>query len=298
MNRPPTALLAATDLSPPARLAADRAARLAHAAGARLRLVHVLDGSALAQLQALLDEGRTIASTVVEPAQRALDTLAAELTAAHAVPIDTTLTRGAVPDEIARQAHAMDADLLVVGARGAGGIRRKVLGSTAERLLRTSTVPVLAVKQPAHQAYQRVLVPVDFSNWSAPLVALARRVAPQAHLVLQHVWDLPFEGKLRYASVPEDDIERYRQTTQQTALLQLQALAAETGLAQGDWTPCLQAGDPAMVILEQERTLQADLIVIGKQGQRAAQFLLLGSVTHHVLAESAGDVLVSTTGPL
>ena len=63
-------------------------------------------------------------------------------------------------------------------------MRRLVFGSTAERLLRKTMRPMLVVKQRAHEPYQRVLVALDFSAWSKPLMRLARRVAPRAHLVL------------------------------------------------------------------------------------------------------------------
>ena len=68
----------------------------------------------------------------------------------------------------------------MLGARGAGFVRRIALGTTAERLLRTTRRPLLVVKQKAHERYRRVLVPVDFSPSSAQALALARRVAPDA----------------------------------------------------------------------------------------------------------------------
>ena len=49
-----------------------------------------------------------------------------------------------------------------------------------------------------------------------------------------------------------------------------------------------------MAIVEQELEQACDLIVIGKHGRNVMEDLLLGSVTSHVLAESVGDVLVST----
>ena len=46
--------------------------------------------------------------------------------------------------------------------------------------------------------------------------------------------------------------------------------------------------------MEQEQVLACDLVVIGKHGQSAAEALLLGSTTKHLLAEGQADVLVST----
>ncbi|MCW5586962.1 MAG: universal stress protein [Chromatiales bacterium] len=53
--------------------------------------------------------------------------------------------------------------------------------------------------------------------------------------------------------------------------------------------------DPSLAISEQEVERACDLIVVGKHGRSVMEDLLVGSVTSHVLAESVGDVLVSTT---
>lgn len=291
---PFTKLLAATDLSSPARQAADRAAGLAHAAGASLRLMHVQSDGVEGQLQQLLGLGRALEQTLVEQSRRELEKLAAELATSHDVAVQTALVQGAAPHEITREAAQMNADLVVLGARGAGFLRRFVLGSTAERLLRKSTHPMLVVKQRAHEPYRRVLVAVDFSAWSAPLIGLAQRTAPGAHVVLLTAYGVPFEGKLRYASVVEATIGAYREQTRQAAVQQLHALAAGAGLAPADWTPCIAHADASLAIVEQEQEQACDLIVIGKHGRSMLEELLLGSVTTHVLAESAGDVLVST----
>jgi len=288
-------VLAATDFSDPSRLAAQRAARLASTSGARLRLAHVLSASALAQLEKLLGLDTSVEDKLIRQAQQALETLAAELREAHAVIVESVLLKGTALEEITHEAEQAEADVLVVGARGAGLVRHFLLGSTAERLLRKSARPVLVVKQAPQGPYQRVLVPVDFSQGSARLIGLARSVAPGAHLVLLNAYEVPFEGKLRFASVDEATIEGYRMSSFRSASLQLQALAADAGLKSNDWTPCIPRADPSQAIIEHEQALGCDLIVIGKQGQSMTEDLLLGSVTKHVLVESAGDVLVAAS---
>ena len=288
-------ILVATDLSSPARQAAERAARIAGAAGAQLRLVHALNAGMAAQLQQLLGMGSALESTLIEQTHQELQTLALELAAERQVPVGQALLHGNVVDQITREAEAMQADLVVLGARGKDFLRRLMLGSTAERLLRKSTRPMLVVKQRAHEPYRRVLVAVDFSPWSTPLVELTRRVAPQAHLVLLSAYGIPFEGKLRFASVSDAVIKTYREQARQSAERQLHALASGAGLAPSDWTPCLPHADASLAIVEQEQEKACDLIVLGKHGQNMAEELLLGSVTSHVLSESVGDVLVSTS---
>lgn len=294
MSRRLQTIVAATDFSPPARHAADRAARLAHETGAALTLLHVLPGGALAELRQWLGSGSAGEAGLLDDARRQLEQAAAELRAAREVPVMTRLTSGAAVEQIGAAAEAVDADLLVLGARGSDFLRRLVLGTTAERLLRRTTRPLLVVRQQAHEPYRRVLVALDFSPWSAPALALARRVAPHARPLLLGSFEVPFAGKLRFAGVGPETIEHYRQRARVEVTQRLHAAAHAAGLRPGQWDPCVLEGDASMRIVEQEQERDCDLVVVGKHGRSAAEELLLGSVTRRVLDEGACDVLVST----
>ena len=87
-------------------------------------------------------------------------------------------------------------------------------------------------------------------------------------------------------------LERQQARTQ--AVQQMHALATSAGLKAGHWEPCIVEGDPSLRMAQQELALDCDLVVLGKHGQSAAEDLLLGSVTKHMLAEGSADVLVST----
>lgn len=293
--KPLTNILIATDLSSPARQAAERAARMVQASGAKMRLVHALNAGVMTQLQQLLGMGSTLERALVEQTRQELQTLADQLASEYQTRVEAALLHGAVVQQIVGDAEANHADLIVLGARGKGFLRHLLLGSTAERLLRkVAAQPMLVVKQRAHEPYRRVLVGMDFSAWSAPLIDLARFVAPGAHLVLLSAYGVPFEGKLRFASVSDSTIMAYREQARQAATQQLHALAKRAGLAPGDWTPWLPHAEASLAIVEAELELACDLIVVGKHGRNMIEELLLGSVTSHVLAESVGDVLVST----
>jgi nucleotide-binding universal stress UspA family protein len=150
------------------------------------------------------------------------------------------------------------------------------------------------VRQSSDGAYRRVLVPVDFSRWSAPSLRIAAAVAPDAHFVLVHCVVVPFEGRLRLAGVQPRVIEKYRDDARDEAMRQLADLAAHAGLPNGRWTPLAPAGlNPWVQIVQQEQAQECDLIVVGKHGRNAAEDLLLGSTTNMVIAESNSDVLIS-----
>ena len=62
------------------------------------------------------------------------------------VPVETAILDGSPSKEIVRYAEGEDCDLVVMGTHGRGGIDRLLLGSVAEKVVRSSSVPVLTVR--------------------------------------------------------------------------------------------------------------------------------------------------------
>lgn len=292
-------ILAATDLSSRSLAAVDRARQLAARTGARCTVLHALGLDALGPMRALLgDTAQAVSARLAEGARQELTQALADGARGAGVTPQLRVEAGR-PDEIVNPcAESLEADLVVVGAHGSGFLQRVLLGSTASRLLRQSRRPVLVVKQVPRHAYRRVLLPIDFSAASGRCIALARQLAPQADLLLLHVFEVPFEGKIRYAGVSEDLVLQYRNEMRERSTRQLHALAAGAGLQPEDYTAVVLHGDAVREVVVQEERAHCDLIVMGKHGTHVTEELLLGSVTQRVLAESQGDVLVVTPDAL
>lgn len=287
-------VLAATDLSAPSRHAVARAAMIARDCGARLELLHVIQASTIDQLRHLLgEEAEAALPRLQDEARNVLTQIARDFCETQGITPGIHLATGPVLQEIASQTDALDADLLVLGARGMGFMHHLLLGSTAERMLRKTLRSLLIVKQLPHESYRRALIPVDFSEYSLRAIRLARAIAPKADLILLHAFSAELEGTLRYAGVDEARINQYRVEARQEALHDLQKLAHDAGLEPDGYQRIALHGHPSTCILEQEEERDADLIIIGKHGKGMGEELLLGSVTKHVLAESRGDVLVA-----
>jgi len=279
-------VLAATDFSAPAL-------RLAREHGAHLTIMHVAAHAALEALRAMVGaRSAPVEEKVLNELRAELDLLGVSLARGTGEVPEIDLATGSVPDEIAGRADALDADLIVLGARGTSFMRHLVLGSTAERMLRKAARPMLVVKQTPFDAYHRVLVPVDFSSWSLPVLRFARAVVPRAELVLLHAYEVPFEGKLRFAGVEDKIVDHDRQASRDEAARHLERLAADAGFERGSARLNICHGAAARCIIQQEEEQDCDLIVVGKHGRGLVEELLLGSVTKRVLAESSADVLV------
>jgi nucleotide-binding universal stress UspA family protein len=113
-------------------------------------------------------------------------------------------------------------------------------------------------------------------------------------LVLMHSFSIPFEEKLRFAGVDDATLVHYREKVRNEARQQMQDFVLIHDLPENGYELCLTEGDAPQHILTQARERGCDLIVIGKHGRHAAEELLLGSVTKHVVSEAECDVLVST----
>jgi nucleotide-binding universal stress UspA family protein len=287
-------ILAATDFSAPARHAAERAALLAGNVGAGLDLIHVATPAPMEKLRHLLgDLPAEIEQRLIDASHDELRQLAAMLQEHHGIAAGCQVAYGPLIEEIASRSAKLPADLLVFGSHGSSFMRHLFLGSTAERLLGHSKLPMLVVKQAAHEAYKTLLVPVDFSSSSRRAIAVAQAVAPGATLILLHVATLPFEGKLRYACIDESIIARYQSAAIRDAEQALKDLQASAAPEASRIRLEVVVGEPAQCIVQCEQEFDCDLIVIGKHGESLAEDILLGSVTRHVLEESQSDLLIA-----
>jgi nucleotide-binding universal stress UspA family protein len=140
-------ILCPTDFSPHSVYAFSIARDLARQNGAQLLLLHVAAAPGPEQIS-FGEVGRQ-----VEPDsyyRRLLQEMQHLFSAAaREVPLQYLITEGDPVTEIDRVARERRCDLIVVGTYGHGAVRRVLMGSTAERLVRQSPCPVLVVKLPA-----------------------------------------------------------------------------------------------------------------------------------------------------
>jgi nucleotide-binding universal stress UspA family protein len=287
MASPIGTIVAASDFSFSAHRAARRAGLLAKAHGAELHLLHVLDSSsakALLRNSPALD----LEAPLRLEAERALASLAEDVVAAGGTVNDRWLREGRVIDAIV--AATASSDLLVLGPRGVNPVRDFILGSTAERMARMIECPMLVVKQEPQIPYENVLIPVDFSEYSAASLRFAAELAPHATLHLIHALDCPLQARLRSAGVTEEGISAYCNELQREAQASMDELIASVTGRTVFGT--VQAGDARTLITELAAAKHYTLIVLGKQGRSWLSEHILGSVTRLVLERAACDVVV------
>jgi nucleotide-binding universal stress UspA family protein len=137
-------ILCPTDFSPTAARAFQYAADLARAYDARLVVMHAFFPAMLGERTSafLPDEVKTLR----DAARKQLDDLRP---ADPTVRVERLLREAPDAEAILEAAAELKADLIVMGTHGRTGVRRLVLGSVAEEILRKAPCPVLTVKGPA-----------------------------------------------------------------------------------------------------------------------------------------------------
>jgi nucleotide-binding universal stress UspA family protein len=178
-------------------------------------------------------------------------------------------------------------DLIVMSTHGLTGMRKMFFGSTTERVLRETTIPVLAVPpaetaphslEDLRRSVGRILVPVDLTPASVHQMQVARAVSEALHvpLLATHVVEpvrSPLAARLHLPSV-----ELERKTRAEDALAELLATIPR----QLHPEALVAYGDPAEEIAKIAHDRKVGLMVIGLHGSP----LLgprMGSVTYRVL---------------
>jgi nucleotide-binding universal stress UspA family protein len=176
-------------------------------------------------------------------------------------------------------------DLIVTGTRGRRGLRKLVMGSVAEEILRLSPVPVLTVQPDAGlsgiKELRNVLCPSDFSVDSLRALPYALSFCQifQASLTLLHV----------VRGAPENP---ERERLQAFFVDQLQQLVQQQAASRCQQQFRVEFGDPTAGILRCADSTNADLIVMGVRGTGAMvrASTHFGSTAYRVISEARAPV--------
>ncbi|MEL1264304.1 universal stress protein [Pseudoxanthomonas putridarboris] len=286
-------IVAALDLETGTDAVLARAIQLATAHAARLLVLHVIEAEPLSQVAAL--SGRSESDLQEELERQAFSTIEPLLVeSGRTWRADAHIEFGAPHEVIARIAGEQNAAVVVIGPGKGRSLKEKVLGSTADRVIRTAAVPVLVVRKASAEPYRQVVAAVDFSPQSAVAVKEARRLVPEAALQLVHAVDIPpaFEQAMLRAGTSQVEMQRYRLARIDKARRDLAAFVRDVaGAGKIDTRVVHGRAGPALVRLSKGR--RVDLVVMGPHGQGRLPHALLGSVTQRVLKESGCDVLVA-----
>jgi nucleotide-binding universal stress UspA family protein len=149
----PTRILLATDGSEEAELAALRAVDLAQSTDSELHVVHVgVVPRFLKSYPGTLGYYDKLYEQIEEVSRELLRKQTWQVKAVGGTVAGAHLRMGEVALEIVALAEELGADLIVMGSRGLGGVRRALMGSVSDSVVRHAHCPVLVVRPEKEQA--------------------------------------------------------------------------------------------------------------------------------------------------
>ncbi len=194
------------------------------------------------------------------------------------------------------EAERFQADVIVVGWRGHGAIRRLLMGSVSRGVVRGSTCAVLVVRR--SQRVRKIVVGLDGSPTAQRALAfVGRLVAPRdGHVTLVSGVDLmsaPSQGRVPGAAAIAREIRKANTMRARTATKALNRAAAELKRRGWHTRTALLHGEPLRDLLGTVAAARAQLLVVGARGTSGVRHLLLGSVAEGALNRSPVAVLVA-----
>ena len=322
MRIKPAKILCAIDFSDAAEITLSYGKSLAAEFGSTLFLCHIVSGTLMvsslghAYLAYAEAEGDRI-----ELARERLEKMAKDFD----INCEVIVSCGHAADEINETARKNDIDMVIAATHGGSGLKRFLVGSVTDRLIKILTCPLLVLhSQEDHPVspvgdpikLKRILVGCDFSPDSKLAFDYALSLAQefQTQLHLAHVIR-PLEGtglttadylKIQggeYTSWDRSadpalqrklDTEKDKETDHFLKHIENQLSQMVPEESRNWCTPvtALLEGQPYDELIRYCRQKEMDMIVLGFHGRGLLEQFLVGSTTDRVIARSAVPVLV------
>ena len=290
-------ILVGTDFSAEAEAALVQAIAIATRVDAEIVIAHAAALSDVKHLpgssEEIVDRIDQLAASQRKDVQRELDALAKRC--ADAGISATTRMLSDLPDPaLPEAAEELEADLVVVGTHGHTGVRRFLLGSVAERVVRHTQTDVLVARKAPEtpELFSRILVPTDFSVLANRAIDVALALAaPGARIELLHSWALPATASSALGGADEV-IGELRKDVADHASTQGQALIERYQHANLRLTFMQREDSPVHGVRKHLEDGTYDLVVMGSHGRRGLRRWILGSVAEATVRHAPCSVYV------
>lgn len=267
-------IVALTDFSAPSELSLDRAALLALAHGAKLRVLY----------------GAEVPSPKFSDPFARLEQRCRQLERRHGIAAVAVAGSGDWVADVLAQACA--ADLLVLDHRPHRAWSQWWRGSTINQVINRSPCPVLVVQQPAVGSYEKVLVAVDFSEVSRSLVRYASGIEVGAAMELFHAMDTRKNASAQCAQTTSALVRAYQRLALEHAQDRAVRFTDAFDARRNRVGTLTGQSDVAAQTSVQQESSDADLVVVGKSRPPAMLNWLTHSMAHQLVAGLRCDVLV------
>ena len=203
----------------------------------------------------------------------------------QSLPHEVVMQSGETWEVLSRLVSDQNIDLIIMGTHGSGGIDKLMLGSTAEKVVRHATCPVLTigphVRLLSLERFGSILYATDFSTGSLRALNYALSLAEEdrAELTMLHIIESKPVSEAELLEWKRRDCERLRQLV-------------PTGFDLA-YKPEIEveAGAPVKEIVRLADTRNAELIVMGSHAGGTVSTHLPWTTLHHILQQAHCPVL-------
>lgn len=279
-------VVAAIDLAGGATNVATHAAQLAAMNKATLHLVHVIEPAPSSLRRMLGKKDLMVHRRRLREEARARMTTIAEGLAAKGQKVEVYVGNGKASKEVLNISAELKAGLIVAGAGVTEGTEWLFVGTTADRLIRNSKVPVLIVGTEGVHQLKRILVPTDFDRPDQGALRVACKIAMQSRgrVSLLHAFSQPsiLHG---YSG----NVAALRREAKAHAKEEFDSFVKKTKLPEGSKTPhkilkaCTDGVDAAEAIIADAMRLDMDIIVMALGGISFLESFMIGAVAERVI---------------
>lgn len=271
-------------------------------------LLHVQSPGEQGEIPRLQDDIRHRAEIVKRQAEEVRERIGIK-PGGKAIQVRGEVATGSPAEEIIRSATENNVDLILMATHGRSGIKRLVLGSVAEKVLRTSNVPVWLVRPGAPEEvvnYQwpgkTILVPLDGSELAEAVlphveVLAKQRGTEQVEVILLRVYGraLPPPVSEYTAVVPAEYMQMETDRRKQIAgryLAEIENQLRDKGLMVRS---VVLEGRPAEQIIDYANAYPGNLIVMSTHARSGLRRAARGSVAADILQKANSPVVLVRT---
>jgi nucleotide-binding universal stress UspA family protein len=289
-STPLSVIAVATDHSEVAATAASWAANLAKTRGAQLLLLRAFDPTLpLLPVDGAVPMPPSLLTDLEGAARIQLTQTAMELEERVGIPVKAIFGVGSAARCIIDMSLKNGAEVIVAGTRGLGGFTHALLGSTAERLVRYSPVPVITIhpdKIARRGNLKRILLPTGFTTHSENAFEAACHVLglepndKDCSIILLHAYHLPIEFTSLASAVPM--LPGYIADAVTNAQKRLQEDATQLRELGYNVETVASEGYPPEVIIHEAKAHNVGLIAMHTHGYHGINHILQGSSAERV----------------
>lgn len=269
------------DFSKPSKAAFHAACQLAAKSGATLHVLHVTEPVAAfaSEGELLFDPHETVQELTRDLKAWTQQELKKSGSRARLGKVETVF--GVLISTALDWVKKQRCNLIILGTHGHTGLAHLLLGSTAEKILRHSSIPVLIIKNGKTFPLKKILVPVDLSAYAKQALQMAERLCEKLNAKLEIVHVINLSDILRLRKFLNTGIDS-------KALLEAAEAHAEQRIAKllgrkSSHTKLhIVEGEVSAVINQICKTQKVDLVLLPTHGHTGLKHLLIGSTAERI----------------